>query len=119
MKIALLSDIHLSMGSMAFPSTEADVTVLAGDVGRPVQAISWASAAEMPCLFVAGNHEFYGSDLVSTCSELRRLSRASRYSSDLNGIIKACVFLAAPYGRTIVSSGPRKHDMKERCSQKR
>mgnify|MGYP003146672580 CR=1 FL=1 len=77
MKIALLSDIHLSMGSMAFPSTEADVTVLAGDVGRPVQAISWASAAEMPCLFVAGNHEFYGSDLVSTCSELRRLSRGT------------------------------------------
>ena len=48
MKFALLSGLHLS-----------------------VQALAWAARYDRPTLFVAGNHEFYGSDLVTTLAQLR------------------------------------------------
>ena len=71
MKISLLSDLHLSVHPMAHPHTDADVVVLAGDLWRPAGAIAWARQFDKPTLFVAGNHEFYGGDLVTTMRELR------------------------------------------------
>lgn len=78
MKILLLSDLHLSVQAMAPPLTDADVVVLAGDLGRPAAAMEWARQLEQPTLFVAGNHEFYGSDLVSTYAQLREGARDSQ-----------------------------------------
>jgi predicted phosphodiesterase len=72
MKIQLLSDLHLSMHPLAVPHTDADVVVIAGDLGRPQAAMDWAAQFPQPTLFVAGNHEFYGSDLQSTLAELRK-----------------------------------------------
>lgn len=72
MKIALMSDLHLSVHPMPPPALDADVLVLAGDLHRPAAAIEWARQFELPTLFVAGNHEFYGGDLVSTVRELRQ-----------------------------------------------
>ncbi len=73
MKIALMSDLHLSVQPMAPPAVTADVLVLAGDLHRPLGAIEWARQfGDMPTLFVAGNHEFYGGDLVGTVRDLRR-----------------------------------------------
>lgn len=72
MKIALLSDLHLSVQPMPPPAVDADVLVLAGDLHRPAGAIEWARQYDMPTLFVAGNHEFYGGDLVSTMRALRQ-----------------------------------------------
>ena len=71
MKIALLSDLHLSVQALDAPPTNADVVVLAGDLQRPAAAIEWARQFRQPTLFVAGNHEFYGGDLVTTMRELR------------------------------------------------
>ena len=71
MKIALMSDLHLSVQALAAPATDADVVVVAGDLHRPAAAIAWARQFRQPTLFVAGNHEFYGSDLVSTVRDLR------------------------------------------------
>lgn len=71
MKIALLSDLHLSVHPMEPPRTGADVTVLAGDICRPEAAINWAKQLRQPALFVAGNHEFYGTDLMTTMTQLR------------------------------------------------
>lgn len=77
MKIALLSDLHLSVHPLDAPHTDADVVVLAGDLHRPAQAMAWARQFAQPTLFVAGNHEFYGSDLVSTLAQLRTHAHAS------------------------------------------
>ena len=77
MRISLLSDLHLSMHPLAAPRPDADVVVLAGDLGRPAAAIEWARQYEQPTLFVAGNHEFYGSDLVSAPAELRALAKGT------------------------------------------
>ncbi|MEO8935835.1 MAG: metallophosphoesterase [Burkholderiaceae bacterium] len=71
MKIALLSDLHLSVQGMDATATNADVVILAGDLHRPAGAIEWARQFRQPTLFVAGNHEFYGSDLITTMRELR------------------------------------------------
>ena len=78
MKIALLSDLHLSMHPLDLPHTDADVVVLAGDLGRPRAAIDWAMRYDRPTLFVPGNHEYYGSEpTVSALSELRALASAT------------------------------------------
>src|SRR5690606_35226446 len=77
MKLALLSDLHLSVQPMAQPPTDADVVVLAGGLLRPAGAMEWARQFTQPVLFVAGNHEFYGSDLVSTLHDLREHAKGS------------------------------------------
>jgi len=78
MRIALLSDIHLSVNALPFPDVDADIVVLAGDISRPAAAIEWAKSCPAPVVYVAGNHEFYGSDLVSTYEHLDRLSQGTQ-----------------------------------------
>lgn len=78
MRIALLSDLHLSVNAIPFPDVQADVVVLAGDITRPAAAIEWARACPVPMIYVAGNHEFYGSDLISTHEQLRRLTQGTQ-----------------------------------------
>ena len=79
MKIALLSDLHLSVLPMRPPIVTADVLVLAGDLHRPAGAIEWARQfGDTPTLFVAGNHEFYGGDLAGTLRDLRQHAAGSR-----------------------------------------
>jgi Icc-related predicted phosphoesterase len=75
MKIQLLSDLHLSVHPFTAPDTDADVVVIAGDVGRPAAAIDWSSRFRKPTVFVAGNHEYYGSDLQTGLAELRERAR--------------------------------------------
>lgn len=77
MRIALLSDIHLSANALPFPDVDADIVVLAGDISRPAKAIEWARSCPVPIVYVAGNHEFYGSDLISTYEHLNRLSEGT------------------------------------------
>jgi predicted phosphodiesterase len=61
MKIHLLSDLHTEFAPFEPPSTDADIVVLAGDVGvgtRGLPAIrDWFP--DRPVVYVAGNHEFY------------------------------------------------------------
>lgn len=72
MRIALISDVHLSVNPIPFPHVDADVLVLAGDISRPERAMAWAKGSALPTLYVCGNHEFYGSDLVTVYDELKR-----------------------------------------------
>jgi predicted phosphodiesterase len=73
MRLNILSDLHLSLGTMPIPSNDADVVILAGDIARPKAAASWASSFTKPVLYVLGNHEFYGSTIVGAVDELTRL----------------------------------------------
>ncbi|BET12341.1 metallophosphoesterase [Pandoraea sputorum] len=74
MRLHILSDLHLSVAPLAIPDVEADVTILAGDISRPAQAIEWATQLPRPVIYVPGNHEFYGATLAGTLAELRRLT---------------------------------------------
>lgn len=73
MILNVLSDLHLGVGPLERPKTGADLVVLAGDVGRPNIAASWASNFDAPVLYVPGNHEFYGGSIAGTVKELKQL----------------------------------------------
>lgn len=77
MKLHVLSDLHLSVQGLPHPQTDADVVILAGDIARPAAAIDWATGFNKPVLYVAGNHEFYGSSLSATRQTLRERSAGS------------------------------------------
>ncbi len=65
MKIWILSDLHLEYADLRRPLAipDADVCVMAGDLCRaPANGVHWLAkhiAHAMPCIYVAGNHEFY------------------------------------------------------------
>ncbi|MBS0505989.1 MAG: metallophosphoesterase family protein [Proteobacteria bacterium] len=77
MKLHILSDLHLGVQGMEQPRTDADIVVLAGDIARPAQAITWAQGFGKPVLYVPGNHEFYGASHAQVIAELRRLSQGT------------------------------------------
>ena len=72
MRLAILSDLHLTVAGMPLPDTDCDVMVLAGDVARPPQAMDWARHCAVPVIYVPGNHEFYGASISGTLSALRQ-----------------------------------------------
>jgi hypothetical protein len=77
-RLNILSDLHLSLGPLTLPETNADLVVLAGDIGRPNFAASWASSFAKPVLYVPGNHEFYGDSIVGTVNELKQLCAGTK-----------------------------------------
>jgi len=66
MRIHLHSDLHLEFGGFLPPQVDADVVVLAGDIHPGTYAMNWASNIwkDLPIIYVAGNHEFYGKRML-------------------------------------------------------
>jgi predicted phosphodiesterase len=66
MKLHILSDLHIEFGEFEPPATNADVVVLAGDIGVGVEGLRWAEAhfPDTPVIYVPGNHEFYHHDIT-------------------------------------------------------
>ena len=75
MKILLLSDLHIEFEDFRPRPTEAEVIVLAGDIGVGMQGLHWARERfpDRPVIYVPGNHEFYHHDL-SLLDEFRSLA---------------------------------------------
>jgi predicted phosphodiesterase len=71
-KLNILSDLHLSRGTLTLPENGADVAILAGDIARPREGAAWASGFAKPVLYVPGNHEFYGGSIVGSVDALRQ-----------------------------------------------
>lgn len=64
MRLHVLSDLHLEFSDFRAVPVDADVVVLAGDIGNGRQGLRWAlESFRGPVLYVLGNHEFYGEDL--------------------------------------------------------
>lgn len=65
MKLRILSDLHLEHHDegRSLPNVEADAVILAGDIHTGTQGLHWAAKtfADVPVIYVPGNHEFYGS----------------------------------------------------------
>ncbi len=64
MKLHILSDLHFEFGKWPkhadVNAIDADVTILAGDIGVGLEGLQWALTIERPVIYVMGNHEFYG-----------------------------------------------------------
>lgn len=63
MKIHVLSDIHTEFDNFSIPQTDADIIILAGDIGVGDMGFQWAltesDRLQKPLLYVPGNHEYY------------------------------------------------------------
>lgn len=73
MKLHILSDLHLEFSTFEPFKTDADVVVLAGDIGKKSNGIIWAREAfpDKEIIYVPGNHEFYGVQRLDTLSQMR------------------------------------------------
>lgn len=84
MKIFYASDIHSEF--VRYPELprfgdDADVIVLAGDIGVGAQAMSYVNAVatdypQANIIWVAGNHEFYGGEIDTRLDEFRRFAQS-------------------------------------------
>jgi predicted phosphohydrolase len=65
MKVHILNDLHIEFEDFKPPETDADVIVLAGDIGVGMEGLRWAEARfpDRPVIYVPGNHEFYHYDI--------------------------------------------------------
>lgn len=68
MKLHILSDLHLEFSEFEPPATDADIIILAGDIGKGNKGVYWARETfpDKPILYVPGNHEFYGTQRLET-----------------------------------------------------
>lgn len=68
MRLALYSDLHNECGTPWEPpesALQADVVVLAGDIGSHTHGLEWAARQfpKQPIVYVAGNHEYYDAQI--------------------------------------------------------
>jgi hypothetical protein len=65
MKLHILNDLHIEFGDFVPPATDADVVILAGDIGVGLGALPWVDRCfpDKPVIYVPGNHEYYHHDL--------------------------------------------------------
>ncbi len=72
MKIQVLSDLHIEFADYETPSVDADLIVLAGDIGVRMSGLRYAKSLPRPVVYTAGNHEYYGAALPHLTEKLRR-----------------------------------------------
>lgn len=86
MNIQIVSDLHLEVEAFrskpAFtginPACDADLVVLAGDIGRGIEGIGRFRNWPVPILYVHGNHELYGRQIDQAEEELRAACAGTR-----------------------------------------
>ncbi len=69
MRLHILNDLHLEFArwprEIDLNAIDADVTVLAGDIGVGLGGVTWALAAfRRPVIYILGNHEYFGQRLM-------------------------------------------------------
>lgn len=75
--LAILSDLHVEKGPFRLPPLEADLFILAGDIGWGPEGVRWIAEhlGGRPALYVAGNREhWHWGDGTDPVAELRRLA---------------------------------------------
>lgn len=84
MRIQLASDLHLEFLEGVFPGEctlspahQADLLVLAGDIGQASRGLELFRTWPVPVLYVAGNHESYGGCWSAVVNELRASAEGS------------------------------------------
>lgn len=73
MRIQFFSDLHTEFGPVHLRPHQADVVVLAGDIGAGSKVLRWIEQQfpDISVAYVLGNHEFYGSSVETTWEQMR------------------------------------------------
>jgi predicted phosphodiesterase len=76
LRIRVLSDLHLEFADLQPVPVACDVLVLAGDIHQGAEGLVWArqNFPDIPIVYVAGNHEYYGQDWDELPAELARVA---------------------------------------------
>lgn len=79
MRIRILSDLHNEFMEFNTVKQDCDIVVLAGDIGLGTKGIRWAknTFSDIPVLYIAGNHEYYGRSITSLDKELLDFSKSN------------------------------------------
>jgi len=77
MRLRIFSDLHLEFGDWTPPAADADVVIFAGDTHKNTRALPWIEQhfPQVPVIYLAGNHEFYGGHVESVLAELHAVTR--------------------------------------------
>lgn len=97
MKLHILSDLHTEFVDFDLPETNADVVVLAGDIGVGAGGLDWTRKQRLqkPVIYVPGNHEFYGHDIALTEQLLSRAPPDVHVLDDQSVVIEGVRFLGS------------------------
>lgn len=72
MKIQIYSDLHMEFSEFVPSPIDADLVVLAGDIGVQAKGVKWANEVfQCPVIYVCGNHEFYKGHIDRTLTKMR------------------------------------------------
>jgi predicted phosphodiesterase len=79
MRLQILSDVHLEFGDYEPEQPDVDAVILAGDIHVRRNAVKWIKKhfPDRPVIYVAGNHEFYGSTVSGLFSDLKAATESS------------------------------------------
>jgi Icc-related predicted phosphoesterase len=79
MKLLILSDLHNEFEPFEPVTTDADVVILAGDIGTKARAVQWAASAfgSLPIVLVAGNHDLWGSSIPRGYVKMREAAQGT------------------------------------------
>lgn len=79
MRLLVLSDLHLELWREHAPRidpsiSQPNVVILAGDINKGGKAVEWAAETfpGLPIIYVAGNHESYGTTIEDAESDIRQ-----------------------------------------------
>lgn len=110
MKLHLLSDLHLEFHDFEIPPTDADIVVLAGDIGLGDKGVRFAltQITDKPVIYVAGNHEYYGEALPKLVGTLRKLTTGTNvhFLEDEDVVIGGVWFLGCTLWTDFALYGP-------------
>ena len=103
MKLHILSDLHFEFQKwprgIDINAIDADVTILAGDIGIGLQGIQWAlERIRRPVIYVMGNHEYFGQRPISKLLEKAKRKCAGTHVQVLDNegvVIDGVRFLGA------------------------
>ena len=83
MRVLVLSDLHIEFADYKVPDHDADLVILAGDIGVGKSVPQWILGKfgrdYIPVAFVAGNHEFYRQNVHETQEFYRRRLKPPHY----------------------------------------
>lgn len=77
MKLLVYGDLHVEFAPFEPAAVDADVIVLAGDIGVKLGGLEFAArlARRAPVVYVAGNHEYYRGAMPALTDKLRARAR--------------------------------------------
>ncbi len=78
MKLHILSDLHNEFSEYIIQKTDADILILAGDIGISLDGINFAKKyinKYKHIIYVPGNHEYYNQNLSRTALEMKNYAK--------------------------------------------